>query len=182
MLVLTRKAHENVLIGPNVVVSVVDIQRNKVRLSIDAPHHVKILRGELADEGHTSHLGHSPRLLIVDDSEEDRTCYRRYLARGNGADFEVKEAATGEQGLVLCRQEPPDCVLLDYRLPDLDGLEFLDRLHHAGTGHRIPVIMITGSGSEGVAVRAMKYGAVDYLPKREVSPERLQRALHEVFG
>ena len=59
----------------------------------------------------------------------------------------------------------PDCVLLDYQLSDLDGLEFLDRFPAAVGGATIPIVMLTGHGNEAVAVQAMKKGVHDYLVK-----------------
>jgi len=183
MLVLTRKSHEQIHIGQHIVVSIVEIQRNKVRVSIDAPHHVKILRGELTRErnGYT-HLPRQRRLLLVDSSAEDRATYRSYLGERAPGAYAIDEAEQGEKALVQCKAVAPDCILLNYRLPDLDGLQFLDRLHADGQGHRVPVIMIAGDGNELLAVQAMKYGAVDYLPRREISPERLCRSLQEVLG
>jgi carbon storage regulator CsrA len=182
MLVLTRKSREQIYIGQHIVVSIVEIQRNKVRVSIDAPHHVKILRGELAQEKN----GHVPprqrRLLLVDGNPLDRATYRQYIAGSGGDRYAIQEAEHGEQALALCKQQPPDCVFLNYRLPDVDGLQFLDRLHSDGQGHRVPVVVIATDGNESLAVQAMKFGAVDYLPKRDLSAERLQRCLQEVLG
>ncbi|HEX6862480.1 MAG TPA: response regulator [Thermoanaerobaculia bacterium] len=115
------------------------------------------------------------RILIVDDSPEDRELYRRLLAQDPGQEYELLEAEMGEDGLELARRERPDCLLLDYRLPDLDGLEFLDRLLQDGP---VPVIILTGQGSEAVAVQAMKSGAQDYLLKGAISRQELPRAVH----
>jgi signal transduction histidine kinase len=114
------------------------------------------------------------RLLIVDDSPEDRELYRRLLAQGSERAYEFLEAETGEEGLAMALDEQPDCLLLDYRLPDVDGLEFLARLEAA---RPIPVIVLTGQGNESVAVEAMKGGALDYLLKGEVAADRLRHAV-----
>ena len=117
-------------------------------------------------------------LLIVDDSPEDRELYRRLLAQGSEQAYEFLEAETGEEGLRLAHDRIPDCLLLDYRLPDVDGLEFLSRLR---AKRLIPVIVLTGQGNEAVAVEAMKSGAQDYLLKGSVARDRLQQAVRNAI-
>src|SRR5882672_4323067 len=114
------------------------------------------------------------RILIVDDSPEDREVYRRLLLQDPERRYELLETELGEEGLRLARQEAPDCLLLDYRLPDLDGLEFLSRLRAETLRPLVPVIVLTGQGSEAVAVDAMKGGAQDYLLKGSISRRGLQ--------
>jgi signal transduction histidine kinase len=118
------------------------------------------------------------RILIVDDSPEDREVYRRLLLQDREHEYRFAQAESGEEGLEAVRREPPDCVLLDYRLPDLDGLEFLAEVTKEGA---VPVIVLTGQGSEAVAVEAMKNGAQDYLLKGAVSREGLQRAVQNAI-
>ncbi|HKI02623.1 MAG TPA: response regulator [Thermoanaerobaculia bacterium] len=118
------------------------------------------------------------RILIVDDSPEDREVYRRLLIQDPEHDYEFLEADLGEEGLRIALAEEPDCLLLDYRLPDVDGLEFLARL----LGEKlVPVIVLTGQGNEAVAVEAMKSGAQDYLLKGSVSRDRLQHAVRNAI-
>jgi PAS domain S-box-containing protein len=105
------------------------------------------------------------RILIVDDSPEDRELYRRLIGRGSEQDYVFWEAGLAEEGLELYRSENPDCVVLDYQLPDLNGLEFLARLQPELGNDPAPIIMLTGQGNETVAVQALKMGAQDYLVK-----------------
>ncbi len=105
------------------------------------------------------------RILIIDDSSEDRQTYRRLIARNMEQDFLFWETDSGEEGLRLYNTENPDCVLLDYNLPDLNGLEFLARLDPEHAEDAPPIIMLTGQGTERVAVLALKMGAHEYLIK-----------------
>ncbi len=84
---------------------------------------------------------------------------------GREDDYQFWETGSGEEGLRLCAEIIPNCILLDYQLPDLDGLEFLDRVRALADGSFISVIMLTGHGNEAVAVQAMKKGVQDYLVK-----------------
>ncbi|MGB6168918.1 MAG: response regulator, partial [Geitlerinemataceae cyanobacterium] len=113
-------------------------------------------------------------VLIVDDCYEDRLTYKRYLSRDLELSYEFVEAESGEEGLALAQQRPPDCILLDYQLPDTDGLEFITEYKiRLGENHP-PVVILTGQGDESVAVQAMKLGAQDYLVKGKTTAESLQ--------
>ncbi len=122
-----------------------------------------------------SHSG-GLRVLIVDDSPEDRYSLRRALRSLSSQTYEVVEAATGAEGLEHCLRSPPHCVLLDYKIPDLDGLDFLDSLRERSAAP-IALVMLTGQGSETVAAEAMKRGAADYLVKSMVTPQYLHQAI-----
>ncbi len=121
------------------------------------------------------------RVLIVEDSEEDREVYRRRLSSMPDADYTFLEAELGQEGLDKCREEMPDCVLLDYNLPDIDGLEFLEELTDDTGAISSPVIMLTGQGNQLVAVDAMKHGAKDYLVKGDITGDDLHRAVHNAI-
>jgi len=108
-------------------------------------------------------------ILIVDDSPEDRYTVRRLL-RADPRIATIMEADRGDRALAICQATPPDCVLLDYHLPDMDGLEVLARLRAQCD---VPVVLLTGMGNESLAVDALQRGAQDYLVKDVLTPERL---------
>lgn len=125
------------------------------------------------------------RILVIDDDIVDRKACQRALARNPDYEFILSEAETGREGLQLAHAEKPDCILLDYRLPDLDGLDFLAELRDATGEIPIPVMMLTGSDNARVAVEAMKRGACDYLVKDverqylELLPAVIERLMRE---
>jgi len=100
-------------------------------------------------------------ILMVDDSQDDQDLCRRAL-RTTGAKLVC--ALSAEEGLARASETPPDVILLDYNLPDLSGLKFVERLGEQGCGS-VPIVMLTGEGNEAVAVSAMKAGVSDYLVK-----------------
>jgi signal transduction histidine kinase len=121
-------------------------------------------------------------ICIIDDNPEDRAVFQRYLLQDTDYDYQIFIADTGEEGLELCRQVQPDCILLDYKLPDIDGLEFLAQLADVQTGLvSFAVIMLAGLDDEETALQAMKSGAQDYLVKDEMTPGNLFRAIHNAI-
>jgi DNA-binding NtrC family response regulator len=101
-----------------------------------------------------------PRILIIDDDALITAALCRHF---KSLKWDVDEAHTGEQGIENTAKNPPDIILLDQRLPDLDGLEVLKRIKAL----RCPaaIVMVTGWGSIGNAVEAVKLGAEQYLTK-----------------
>ncbi|MDX2232268.1 MAG: PAS domain S-box protein [Leptolyngbyaceae cyanobacterium bins.349] len=123
----------------------------------------------------------TPTLLLIEDFLPDRELYRRYLCIFGDKPYRVLEAETAEAGLELCRTEAIDAILVDYLLPDANGLQFLASLHAQSNGNSPPVVMVTGEGDESVAVRAMKLGAEDYLTKRQLTPDLLQLTMRSAI-
>lgn len=105
------------------------------------------------------------RVLLVEDDAVDRLACRRALAAQPGYVFEVEEADTARAGLRRARAEAPDLILLDYHLPDMDGVEFLAELAADSGELPVPVILLTGAQDITIAVDAMRRGARDYLVK-----------------
>ncbi len=116
-------------------------------------------------------------ILLVDDSEEDREIFKRYLKKDKGQQYHIRETESGEDGLAQCFEHRPDCVLLDYHVPDLDGLEFIDEVTQKGNQPHLPILMLSGQGDEDVAAEALKRGATDYLVKGKLTSEGLGRAI-----
>lgn len=117
-------------------------------------------------------------VLIVDDCPEDRQVYLRYLLQDQEYSYTILEEESGEGALTLCQNSQPDVILLDFLLPDLDGLEFLAELKQQLATAMPVVIMLTGYGNEALAVQAMKSGVQDYLVKGQTTGERLRLTLH----
>jgi PAS domain S-box-containing protein len=122
----------------------------------------------------------SPKILIVDASESDRSSYVRYLQADPEQSYYIIEAETLEEGLELWRSQQPDIVLLDINLPDGDGLAFLEAIGTEQLMNKLPVIVLTGHGDERIAVRAMKLGSADYLIKDDVTDVSLLTCIHQV--
>jgi CheY-like chemotaxis protein len=117
------------------------------------------------------------RVLLVDDSPEDRTIWRRYLERARERRFVVIEAETGTEAIERLYSDPPDCVVVDHHLPDMTGLEFIARCHSPEGVRCAPLVMLTGSGNEELAVAALKAGAHDYVSKNRIDADSLLRAV-----
>ncbi len=99
-------------------------------------------------------------VLVVDDERNIRATLSRALELEG---YEARAAATGLDGLQAARTGAPDLVLLDVRLPDVDGLEVLGRLKEEEPS--LPVVMISGHGTIETAVQALRLGARDFLEK-----------------
>lgn len=100
-------------------------------------------------------------ILVIDDSADDQRLYQRAL---RDVDCRLVLTSTGEDGFASATCLKPDLILLDYNLPDSDGLSFMKKLAKF-TDTPIPIVMLTGEGNTEVAVEAMKHGADDYLVK-----------------
>jgi PAS domain S-box-containing protein len=117
------------------------------------------------------------KILLVDDAPEDRAIIKHYLFQDPAYDYLIWEEESVENALAMYQIVRPDCLLLDYTLPDCDGLQFLTHLSEHMREQAPAVVMLTGTGSEVVAVEAMKRGVQDYLHKDVLNRERLWHAV-----
>lgn len=99
-------------------------------------------------------------ILVVDDEQEFLSLIQKRLSRRN---MQVSTADNGNGALELVRQQNFDVVLMDVRMPGLDGLATLRQLKEIRP--QLPVILLTGHASLGVAVNGMELGAFDYMLK-----------------
>lgn len=123
-------------------------------------------------------------ILIVDDDKMDRTAFCRHMATG-GLPLRVFEAATGAEGCALLAKQSFACLFLDNRLPDMDGIEFLQNFYDVDEDMLpLPVVMMTGQDSGNLMEEALRWGVHDFVTKDGATAASLSIALRkarEVF-
>jgi two-component system, OmpR family, KDP operon response regulator KdpE len=124
--------------------------------------------------------GYSPRLLVVDDDAAVATATAELLRRSG---FMVDVASSGRDAVASCARRPPDLMLLDYEMPEMDALDVLEALREDQMPPPFPVLILTGARlSAGDQVLGLEAGARDYLPKgigRQVLVARIRAALRD---
>ncbi len=124
-----------------------------------------------------------PRVLVVDDEPSIVDAVATSL-RYEG--FNVDEAGTGRKALAQAQEDPPDLVILDVMLPDLDGFEVAKRLRQAeGAGTRVPIIFLTARDTTADKVEGLRLGSDDYVTKPfsiEELIERVRAVLRRSMG
>ena len=124
-------------------------------------------------------------VMLLEDFEVDREIYRRYLKADGEHKYIFLEPELAEETLAIQSSdwENIDVVLLDYQLPDMNGMDWLERLHQQHDQLDLPpVIVLTGQGNENVAVQFIKMGAADYIVKSQLTSERLQLAVERAIA
>lgn len=102
------------------------------------------------------------RILLVDDH---LTVFRLLEAIVRIKGYELLYAASGQQGIVMARQETPDMVLLDVMMPDIDGFKVCQYLKEYDDTKRIPILFLTARGAEDDLERGRKAGADGFMTK-----------------
>jgi diguanylate cyclase (GGDEF)-like protein len=116
---------------------------------------------EPRDLGTTSAPGGRPRILLAEDDADEREA----IAAGLEADYEVAVVGDGNHALASARLGVPDLVVLDLRLPGIDGLAVLDALRGDLHTAEVPVILLSGQADDATRVRALDLGAADFVQK-----------------
>ncbi|MFH1242427.1 MAG: sigma-54 dependent transcriptional regulator [Pseudomonadota bacterium] len=107
-------------------------------------------------------------ILIIDDDDQLRKSFDKLLTEEG---FTVESAASGEEGLKIVRKNLPDLVILDMRLPGMNGLETFEAIHEIEP--KLPVVIMTAYGTTETAIEATKMGAFDYILKPFEIPDML---------
>ncbi|HEV2972516.1 MAG TPA: response regulator [Pirellulales bacterium] len=115
------------------------------------------------------------RALVVDDSPTQAMDLRQRLVRGG---FQVTVVPNGNEALKAVERQPPDVVLTDLVMPEMDGLELVRRLR--GNHPGLPIILMTAAGSEETTVTALRIGAAGYVAKKNLGRD-LFRTLENVL-
>ncbi|HOK56769.1 MAG TPA: response regulator [bacterium] len=102
------------------------------------------------------------KILIIEDDPEERLILSRELKR---IGYIVYEAATGEEGLKIFKEDKPDLVILDVVLPGIDGWEVLKRIKKGPLSRKVPVMMLTGKSENEDKIKGYEIGADYYVTK-----------------
>lgn len=173
MLVLSRECDTAIQIGPNVKIKVLSIQKQRVKLGVEAPNHVRVLRAEIsADETHPAEpakeTGPFPILVVEDDR-----AHTHIITKALEDCFlkEVTAVATGAEALQALDLEgaedhsSPRLIFLDFHLPDMSGLDILRKIRATPHYKTTPVVMLSSEQREAVVVSCLEAGANAFVSK-----------------
>src|SRR6516225_7774637 len=116
-----------------------------------------------------------PTLLVIDDEKLILDCFRFLFTE---AEAKVVTATAAAEGLEALARHKPDVVVIDVRLPDMSGLELFSKIHERDA--KVPVILMTGHGTAGTAIEAMRLGAFEYIVK-PLDPDQLRDMIGRAF-
>ncbi|GAA3919460.1 putative bifunctional diguanylate cyclase/phosphodiesterase [Litoribacillus peritrichatus] len=115
-------------------------------------------------------------ILIVDDDQVDRALVIRTIKKSN-LNVNITEAITVDEGLRCYAKQHFDIVLLDYRMPERDGIEMMMEIRNEPRSNDTAIVMMSASEDEALAVECIRAGAQDFITKSEITDTRLRRAL-----
>lgn len=120
------------------------------------------------------------RCLLMDDSRFDRR-YLRSVAEQSKFELDFVETSSIAETQAALEEGGIDLLLLDYRVPDGDGIDFAKQLHKNPEFANTPCIVVTGEGSERAAIQAIRSGAADYLQKDDITTEIFDQAVENAL-
>ncbi len=111
------------------------------------------------------------RILIVEDDQNDVIFYTELLGKNEDVSFCILESADVNEALRICRRDSIDCILLDYRLLDADGIDFIKLLKQESRSSNTAIIIVANQSSEQAAAEIMKLGITDYIARNIIVKE-----------
>ncbi|HER54384.1 MAG TPA: response regulator, partial [Candidatus Bathyarchaeota archaeon] len=119
------------------------------------------------------------QILYVEDNPDDQLILQRALKENMQISYDLVTVDTATKGITKLQKETFDLLLIDYRLPDMTGIEFIRQLKKAN--NKTPIILLTGKGNENIAVEAMKLGVRDYIVKENITSKRLIQSITDIL-
>lgn len=113
-------------------------------------------------------------ILLVDDSKASRMIVKRALRQAGFGGHDVQEAANGAEALAAIKADPPGLVLCDWNMPEMSGIELLEKLKADGIAVKLG--FVTSEGTDDVRGRAREAGALFFVSK-PITPDKLGQAL-----
>lgn len=177
MLVLSRERDTAIQIGPNIKVKVLSIQKQRVKLGVEAPNHVRVVREEISaepqagtpQEGLTANDVNTFPILVVEDERSHALLITRTLEECFLSNIRV--VATGEAALKALEAEgheadfSPRLIMLDFHLPDMSGLDILRRIRSMPRFKTTPVVLLSSEQRESVVMNCLEAGANAFVSK-----------------
>jgi two-component system response regulator len=175
MLVLSRECDTSIQIGPNVKIKVLSIQKQRVKLGVEAPNHVRVLRAEIAETDVQEPVEHAPKednpfpILVVEDDRAHALIITKALS--DCFLSEVSVVTSGEEALrVLGAEETeehaaPRLIFLDFHLPDMSGLEILRKIRSTPRYRTTPVVLLSSEQRESIVSSCLEAGANAFVSK-----------------
>ncbi len=118
-------------------------------------------------------------ILYIEDNEKHQKILKRILERNSPINFELLLSKNGKEGIKKLKEKSFDLILLDYKLPDINGLKVLEEIERNYNSH---TVMVTSHGSEETAVRALNTGAENYIIKENLrKPETIMEIIENAF-
>jgi two-component system response regulator len=179
VLVLSRGCDTSIQIGPNITVKVLSIQKQRVKLGVDAPSHIRVLREEIAPVGEDQNSAGSPTsgtfspdsypILVVEDDPGHALLITKALEQCLLSSVSVASTGAAAMESLAGRHEAPEwrpsLVFLDYHLPDMSGLEVLRRIRSDPRLKTMPVVILSGEQRESVVAECLEAGANAFVAK-----------------
>lgn len=117
------------------------------------------------------------KILLVDDEQVILDMYKSCLEQ-----YQVETAKDGSEALEKAAKLKPDLIYLDIIMPQINGLDVLERLKKNSLTDEIPIVLLTNLPKEASADKAKALGAIDYLVKAEIEPEMLVKETEKIIG